>query len=67
MERGETAKRCERLEVDVRELSQMIPGALPVGHLASLGKVRFSSSKALDLAKGLFPDRCPLQPSLDHF
>lgn len=67
VERGKTVERCERIEVDVRELSQMIPGALPIGHLASLGKVGFSSSKALDLAKGLFPDRCPLQPSLDHF
>ena len=67
VERGGTGRKCEWLGVDIRELSQIIPGTLPVGQLASLGKLEFSSTRALDLAGRLFPPRCPLQPSLDHF
>ena len=67
VERGQPDRKCEWLEVDIRELSQMVPGTLPLHHLASLGKLRFSSTKALDRAQRLFPDRSPLQPSLDHF
>jgi len=65
--RGEPADGCQWLDVDIRELSQLVPGTLSVAHLASIGKIAFSSGKALSLAERLFPARCPFQPSLDHF
>ncbi len=65
--RGKPVPGCESLDLDIRELSQMVPGSLPVAELASQGRVGCSSRSALKLADKLFPYRGPFQPSLDHF
>jgi len=65
VEKGE--KGGEGLDLDIRELSQMVPGTLSVWDLASQGKIGYTSKGALELADGLFPARYPLQPSIDHF
>jgi predicted acetyltransferase len=65
VERGE--KGSDWLEVDIRDLSQLVPGTYSAAQMASLGKIQYSSPKAIDLADQLFPQRKPMQPSLDHF
>jgi len=57
----------ELLEMDIRALSQLVPGTLAVSDLASTGAIEFSSSNALELGERLFPRRNPFQNPLDHF
>lgn len=59
---------CARgLEIDIRDLSQLVPGTYSAGELASLGRIKASSREALRLAGKLFPRRHPFQPPVDHF
>ncbi len=55
------------VELDIRELSQLVPGTFSAMQLASMGKLKYSTRKALALAEDLFPRRLPFQPPLDHF
>jgi len=65
--RDNTTPEFESVDLDIREFSQMVAGSLPVADLASQGRVRCSSRRALVLADRFFPRREPFQPSLDHF
>jgi len=60
-------KTREWIEADVRQLSQLVPGTVSASQLYLASKIRASSPRAIRLADGLFPQRFPYQPSLDHF
>jgi predicted acetyltransferase len=65
VEKGEDA--TEWIELDIRALSQLIPGTYSASQLAFGGRMRYSSSKALEIGDRMFPQRFPFQPTIDHF
>jgi predicted acetyltransferase len=63
--RGEEA--AEWIELDIRTLSQLVPGTYSASQLALRDGVRCSSPRALEVGDRMFPQRFPFQPTIDHF
>jgi predicted acetyltransferase len=62
---GEEA--AEWIELDIRALSQLVPGTYSASQLALRGNLKYSSPKALETGDRMFPQRFPYQPTIDHF
>ena len=63
----DSGRASDWMSMDIRQLSQMVPGTMSAFDLYISGKIRASSARAVRTAEKLFPRRFPYQPSLDHF